>query len=153
MREIKFRAWNRQHGGMIYDDILVLSHSKQPKNTTLSGTVYRTRKESEMDCIAPDYGTLDIMQFTGLHDKHGTEIYEGDIVKGIDDNGEMYWYDFRGNKHLCMDCGIAPVTFYAGMWYLNGQINNSLCDVIEISESHIEVIGNIYDNPELVEET
>ena len=81
-----------------------------------------------------------IGQYTGLTDKNGKKIFEDDIVKVTDDNGET---------NLC-SCGIGDVCFYDGSWYIGGEVNDGLYDVKNIY--YIEVIGNIHDNPESVKE-
>ena len=77
-------------------------------------------------------------QYTGLTDKNGKKIFEDDIVKVTDDNGEM---------NVC-SCGIGYVLFYDGVWYIADEVNDGLYDVSKIY--YIEVIGNIHDNPELL---
>jgi len=83
-----------------------------------------------------------LMQYTGLHDKNSKEIYEGDIVTGYTSfeqpNDEIEWSKetpaiVEWHKKMC---GFYP-------FYLNARWR---CDVEEI-----EVIGNIYENPELIE--
>ena len=74
-------------------------------------------------------------QYTGLTDKNGKKIFEDDIVKVTDDNGEM---------NVC-SCGIGYVLFYDGVWYIDDEVNDGLYDVSKIYD--IEVIGNIHDNP------
>ena len=50
----------------------------------------------------------------------------------------------------CHDGGKAVVRFELGMWYLNEDINNCLYDICE--ECYVEVLGNIYENPELLKD-
>lgn len=65
------------------------------------------------------------MQFTGLKDKNGKEIYEGDIVKTVKEDWVKVYYD-RGNY-----------------WVWRYQL-------AYLWETGVEVIGNIYENPELI---
>lgn len=76
-----------------------------------------------------------ICQYTGLKDKNDNRIWENDIVK-IENS---------------MDEGIGNVEFYDGMWYVDGEPSNSLYDIIEYDDdAGVEIIGNIFDNPELI---
>ena len=83
-----------------------------------------------------------LMQPTGLFDKNGKEIFEGDIVKVTDDDERTDFSD-GGNGTIC---GLDDLY----MWYIDGQVQNGLFDINQ--EYYIEVIGNIYENPELLEE-
>ena len=111
MREIKFRAWDKWKNKMI-----------QPH----SGDFIAWHAMSNWkEC-------LDVMQFTGLHDKNGKEIYEGDIITSPSKNKyriEYVWDRFQ-------PCTREPSTRY--VWCDNAWWRDC------------EVIGNIYENPELL---
>ena len=81
--------------------------------------------------IAPET----LCQYTGLKDKNGNRIWENDIAR-IENS---------------MDEGIGNIEFYDGMWYVDGEPNNSLYDIVECDDvAEVEVIGNTLDNPELL---
>ena len=116
-RLIRFRAFD--DGKMIYEKNI--QHLTMEYNTILRLAKFWSNVRN--DSI--------IMQFTGLHDKNGKEIYEGDIVtySGITSNNEKIIRIISYNTDYAR--------FQSGMYLL---------DNIEL----IEVIGNIYENPELL---
>ena len=80
---------------------------------------------------------VEIMEFTGLHDKKGIEIYEGDILNSL--------YSFEGCK------GVYEVVWIDGRFHPRRRgVHQQMGVTITMSDlSRCEVIGNIYDNPEL----
>ena len=110
MREIKFRVWNKSEKRMLNNPTIHL-------RTDRDFYVYGDFKPLE-----EQIGTYELMQFTGLKDKNGKEIYEGDIVTSYNKNRcVVEWLDGAGG-FLFEQC--------------DAEIN--------------EVIGNIYENPELL---
>ena len=128
MREIKFRSWDTYNKEMLevqelnYAD----SYNGQPMIRT---TMYNDYFDTE-DMI--------LMQYTGLKDKNGVEIYEGDIVRILGGEYEQGFYEW--DEKVCIKDFI-----YDGF--------NLMMTVNQIGNEALEVIGNIYDNPELLENT
>jgi hypothetical protein len=107
MREIKFRFWKKEAEKMLPDVFA-------PRTPTFGDVVGLIQMDFEM------------MQFSGLKDKNGKEIYEGDIVRFI------------------VDGTIDTVEFKTGAFKTHGIVLSELG-----TDTH-EVIGNIYENPDLL---
>lgn len=134
MRTIKFRAWNKTQ--KIMKEVLELEWVWD------EGEENRTK----LDIITSNGRIGDkliLMQFTGLHDKSGKEIYEGDIVQvGYTYVGDYRYEDFIGN-----------VIFEDGCYFVICKYDEKLgceLDSATIKNQEIEVIGNIYENSELL---
>ena len=110
-RIIKFRAWDESQNYMVYQGT--------PDLETLQSFIFH-------------FGDKTLMQFTGLFDKNGKEIYEGDIV-----DGEVFAHS-RGFKKKIVRC---KVVFRGGSFTL---IPLDGLDIVYFD--NCEVIGNIYEN-------
>lgn len=121
-REIKFRGLNKEHNLWLYGYFFRYPNGRH----TL---IY----ESDSSCW--EVLSSSVGQYTGLKDKNGTEIYEGDILidEDFDYPLKMVWFD--------------------GCFKLQGK-GLHLPDVIPAYESlqrwELRIIGNIHDNPELL---
>lgn len=98
--------------------------------------------------IEVDYKT--ICQYTGLADRNGKKIFEGDIVKCSDENNDIYFSAVVkfGNPNAVYDWGYQ-------LKRMNGDnANTDILLWVDMEEggAFIEVIGNIHDNPELLKE-
>ena len=134
MREIKFRAWDKEKEEMLFNG----------KEYELRCLGEPSKDINWIPIISPHANTdrFELQQYTGLHDKNGNEIYEGDILQTIVDHTrtdvflskfEVYWDTYMARFRKRRDDGTL-FNFYAG------------------AEAFKEVIGNIYENPELSEE-
>lgn len=91
----------------------------------------------------------DLMQFTGMLDKKGKEIYEGDIVK------KEFYINYE--DHYKSDEYIGHIVFENGTFLIKDEIkkvNRILGPLEDFTEDfkHLEVIGNVYKNPYMLEE-
>jgi len=77
---------------------------------------------------------IELMQYTGLKDKNGKEIYEGDIIKFKDLNYDVCWNEGMAGFRVRSQKGIA---------YITG-------DLFKAVDEGCKVIGNIYENPDLL---
>lgn len=84
-----------------------------------------------------------LTQFTGLLDKHGKEIYEGDIVKGSYEYQDCFCDLIEEVKFF--DCYFTPF----GAWFGDGS---GTLYSSSINPENFEIIGNIYENPELLKD-
>lgn len=120
MREIKFRAWDIQTESM--RDVLVIDWVNELID--LSGGIIERRPHE-----------VKIMQYTGLKDKDGAEIYEGEII-------EFVPLETSSNNRV--------VKFEKGVFKAELIRSGSSITLSNFHESEIKVIGNIYENPELL---
>lgn len=91
----------------------------------------------ESDCF--NFDDVELMQSTGLQDKNGQEIFEGDVVT----NGWKRQVVIFGTQEVEEDFG--SIRIYRGFnLYLGGGYPNAIM-------SEFEVVGNIYENPDLLE--
>ena len=128
MREILFRGKNIDDGHWVYGTPISLRNGETHMNFEFMGWIDRA-------IVIPET----VGQYTGLTDKNGVKIFEGDVVKysEIDIDGS----DLVGLGVISWNQKTACFTIS------NGAYHDDFCQTL-IEE--IEVIGNIYDNPELL---
>ena len=130
MRAIKFRAWDEKNKAMVSLSLLGLC-SKYSNDLTVYGV------ENSDDNVA--YARRDnvpVMQYTGLLDKNGVEIYEGDIDHMTSDEDDLDT--------------ILEIK-YKGAGYYVPDLDWDYTPSLDHPQFIHEVIGNIYENPELLE--
>lgn len=154
-REIKFRAWGNKYKKMFRVSEISMDRDGYVHGLVDAGFNNEYRPENEdfksplawigrVDFVKSPTGRLSglaqntmdepfyLMQYTGLKDKNGMEIYEGDILAI---NNTRYVVGYRA---------------YSGGWQL--EIKNEYCaEMVQGNCELLEIIGNIFENPELME--
>jgi uncharacterized phage protein (TIGR01671 family) len=125
MREIKFRGKRKDTGEWVYGYFT---------RNDESGRCYITTQSKTGGAYPWEVDPATVGQYTGINDKNGREIYEGDIVTGLFNHTDII-------GHIVYS---SDATFFIKRKGLYGiGLNNA--------EDWLEVVGNIYDNPELLE--
>ena len=117
MREIKFRAWDKNINEMF-------SHEELVDEFVMYGQFFSNQENSHFV----------VMQYTGLKDKNGKEIYDEDILRLQDETNKLHYYQ---------------VKYVENLFVLDGEL------AVHIKSAYFkerEVIGNIYENKELLNE-
>lgn len=130
MRENKFRAWDASRkewrAGVAIDE---------------NGDQFTWQEvaRSRWAYVKLSTNFLKIVWHTGLKDKNGAEIYEGDIIDTHVKSGRYMKVYYNKECVSFMTAGLGDIG-----WVKTGGLGKDMC-------SYIEVIGNIYENPELLE--
>lgn len=121
MRAIEFRAWDKIEKKMIPAEAWYFSDEFEPF----------------VDSVKKAQEDFEIMQFTGLHDRDGKKIFEGDIIKFKHGIGEVYYKEDEAT--FCH-------TFIENLGYIRPSKR------LWLTENYpLEVIGNIFEHPNLLE--
>ena len=130
---LRFRAWDISKKEMFKDTFAI----------TESGQVVVVEQESVAS--PPDYVFVEhliIMQSTGLEDKNGKEIFEGDVIAiELDDTETPI------NARVFQNSGIGVLMFHV----FEDNEDVPLVELLEDNSVAFEIIGNVYENPELLE--
>ena len=143
MREIKFRVWDKDSKQMDLVVRLEVDDSGHIDTAEGYGGVYHN---------------FELMEYTGLHDKNGREIYEGDLFE------HKFGYTvFDDHPHAEMGTEYGVVTFDNGQFLVSTPgyggrslyelllLNGHLNDMPDSDLFTMKVAGNIFENPELME--
>lgn len=144
MREILFRGKDLQEqNGWLYGDFYISDINKRERESGKATLIFTP--DCDTFIYVPEYHNSwmvkaeTVGQYTGLTDKNGTKIFEGDIVSGHLDE----LFPEQESRY--------PVVWHDYGWHI--KCGNRSFDTLEqcwVSE-YLEVIGNIYDNPELLD--
>ena len=156
MRDIKFRAWDKKEKKMTTEFVLAptsptwgafpIRHSEELNKyqdiiRKKIGVIDEDWKFQLLNFISADYTLTDwanfyglenyiVMQYTGLKDKNGREIYEGDIVKRVDGTTRLLIVWYKSGFHFA---------------WTEKEISSPVSN-----PSYFEVIGNVWENKELL---
>ena len=138
MREILFRGKLQSNGEWSFGNL----------NVSLRGTLIITPDETPIG----KYGQVipeTVGQYTGLTDKNGKRIFEGDMIKPFDDEIDKMVVEFHfGQFLLCLYGERGYMAEYG--WEESGNYGCFEAEPLSSYGDDIEVIGNIHDNPELL---
>lgn len=127
MKENKFRVWEPINKKMHYVDFALYQFSDGINSHQFILPTGHQGFQNPYTSMNLDAVT--VMQYTGLHDRTGKPIYEGDLVT----------YELDGEQY-----GASPVVFEEGMYCLESDFPNTLS-----SYQNLKVIGNLYETPQL----
>lgn len=139
MREILFKAKRKDNGEWVEGYYQKRFSSTSPIIEGVEHLIFKSESPTVWEYARIDKTTL--CQYTGLTDKNGNKIWENDVVK--DDRGNIYkafwqesYYQF---SWICVKSDLLPIGARWDLWSLSRN-------------GDLEVIGNIFDNPELIKE-
>ena len=126
MREIKFRAWLKEKKEMI--------DNARPNFFCKHLHYLCDNSSGGQDVLGVSTEDIELMQYTGLKDKNNKEIYEGDILS--DGNNDKPYKVIFENESFRAE--------------FEGDFEEYSFDLIDVVAQGCEIIGNIYENPELI---
>ena len=172
MKEIKFRAWNTEMKHMVYPslefgrDLWPCFYRRITKTETDANG---DKAEVVIEMVSVDHimqdPTFEVMQFTGMQDINGIDIYEGDIVKCNWAKKSQYNPTVIGSKEHKMSL-VKENIQYQEVFYSEHVAGFHIAINVEYSEkkysdmriitrhmasTFLEVVGNIHYNPELIQ--
>lgn len=139
MREIKFRAWDKKSKKMRQLIKMVFNTGFMTERNDNSIKLIWAKGYScieQKDIMVQRENGFELMQYTGLHDKNGKEIYEGDIIQYEDITKGLVRYSEKYAQYVLVNTGSVKDEFEA-----LGDYNMEV----------FEIIGNEFDNPDLLE--
>lgn len=138
-KEIKFRVWNKAKNDWEFG-------YKTMGGVNLFGEVHVM---GYFNIPLQELNNYEAMQYTGLKDKNGKEIYEDDIVNFTNDSSGNEVCKVSFGEYItegCIDCG----GDYAYGFYIDSIYIDSNFNKVGLASRRVEVIGNIYENSELI---
>lgn len=138
MRKIKFRSWDYNSKSMVYLNELKVQNGEIEYLLTMDKNgemfvIWQQVTDIPGGKLESSGGLNNLMQYTGLNDKNGKEIYEGDIFKDADGSLFKVSYDVEELIYIVNCIG-----------------EDYSWNISRFKTDEFEVIGNIYENPELL---
>lgn len=145
MRQIKFRLWDSKNNCWYEPTFEAYRGKVEEVMISPRGRLtMRTMTELIDESMFPN--RFELMEYTGLHDKNGRDVYEGDIVHVWDNGVAVVIFDESLGRGQWM-CKFKPAFPDWDEWsaplygWLEGNVDGSV----------FEILGNVYENPELME--
>ena len=129
MREIKFRAWHKEKKEIV--DVEEIDFMNKVINY-----IDNDYENNRQEIRGAYFEDVELMQYTGLKDKNNKEIYEGDVLSNGNDEKPYKVIFENGSFRAEFEGDFEEYSFY----------------LIDIVAQHCEIVGNIYQNPELLGE-
>lgn len=152
MREILFRGKRLDNGEWVEGFIVASRENTYPDGfemITVDGINY-----DEIDNYIPDFisyavDPFTVGQYTGLEDKNGKRVFEGDVIKPFDDEIDKMVVEFHhGQFLLCLYGNRGYMAEYG--WEEEGNYGCFEAEPLSSYGDDIEIISTIYDNPEML---
>lgn len=135
----RYRAWVKIGKRMVFsDDILGIDYEN--KEIVTQQVYFENGLPDDRDIYCYNFDEIELMQSTGLHDKNGVEIFEGDVVRQV-----------RTQPTTENEIIIGVVTMIEGAWLIMNDCEQ-LASYLWSETDENAIIGSIYENPELLED-
>ena len=142
MRMIDFRAWDKKESEIL--DVMDIDFSGNKVGVcNVPKRLFKDGRLHTIHSIERNWNEVELMQYTGLKDKNGMEIYEGDILEVEKNEDGTYKGTINGKTFFDRFQGYSSKIKVEGMHDI---------DTLRYWNNRVRIIGNIYENPELLEE-
>ena len=122
MREILFRGKRMDNGEWVEGNLFLPDKKETPTEICMGTNIVRINFDINPETVG---------QYTGLEDKNGEKIFEGDVLE-LDGEDGFFEVEYDDDRAMFVICGDYTTFYFDNLW------------------NEVEVIGNIYDHPELM---
>ncbi|MYV00125.1 hypothetical protein GB995_12520 [Lactobacillus plantarum] len=138
---IKFRVWDKVQNKMLLPDNIEFIHGQAYWAEASADGQDECSNDGKVDGIG---ALFELEQFTGLKDVNGKDIYDGDIVSVFNEDGNYY-------NDVIEWCIKYNYPAFELKYHSHLYESNALSEIMNAGVENIKVIGNVYENPELLE--